>query len=189
VRHALRVASAVLGCAAVALLAACSSSSHSDEFTFHGAQRIGTLIPAADRKPAENFTGTLLDGRKFDSASDRGKVTVVNFWAAWCPPCQVETPQFDSVYRQLKGKGVEFVGIDTKDTHGGGTAFVSGHHISYPMVFDEQGRISEILGGTNLPNLPYSILIDKGGRVAGVYAGRLAPADIEPMLTRLEDER
>lgn len=188
-RDVLRLALATVAGASVALLAACSSPSTSHGFTFHGAQKIGTFIPVASRKAAENFSGTLLNGTKFSSAVDRGKVTVINFWAAWCPPCRIETPQFDSVYRHMKGTGVDFVGVDTKDTHTGGAAFVAEKHISYPVVYDQEGRISEILGGTNLPSLPYSILIDKQDRVAGVYAGALEPADIQPMIDKLEAER
>ena len=85
--------------AAVLALSACSSSGTGDS-TYHydGAQAVGTFIPAADRKPAQDFGGSLLSGGNYDLNRYRGKVVVINFWGVWCPPCRVETPQFGKVY-------------------------------------------------------------------------------------------
>ena len=161
-----------------------------DQFHFVSGTRAGSLIPKGDRKPVGDFTGTELDGKNFDLASTRGKVTVVNFWATWCSPCVVETPQFQNVYAAYKNKGVDFVGVDTKESsEGAPRAFVKRYGITYPIVFDEEGRAAIELGKIPALGLPFTVIIDSAHRVAGVYLQQLSPKDLEPVLNTLLAER
>ncbi|MEP7020401.1 MAG: redoxin domain-containing protein, partial [Pseudonocardiales bacterium] len=86
------------------LVAACTGKDAVDQtagsqFRFVSGTGVGKTIAAADRKKAGEFTGDLLNGGKLALTESAGKVTVINFWATWCGPCTVETPQFDQVYR------------------------------------------------------------------------------------------
>jgi len=180
--------------AAVVLLAGCTGSNAVDQsggqYRFVSGTGAGHLIGASDRKPAGQFTGTLLKGGTYKLAAQRGKVVVVNFWATWCGPCTTETPQFDQVYRAYKDKGVTFVGIDTKETStSAAKAFVAHHHISYPIVSDEPGRTALELGKIPALSLPFTVLIDKRGRVAAVYLTVLTPKDLQPVLNKLIAEK
>src|SRR5436305_12234629 len=113
-------------CAALLLtLAACSDSGSGKDYQFTSATALGSLVPAKDRKPAENISGGLLSGGHASLKSSAGKVVVLNFWASWCPPCKVETPQLDLLYRQVHTKGVDFLGVDTKDLRTNAKYFVS----------------------------------------------------------------
>jgi peroxiredoxin len=171
-----RALSALL--AAVLVLAACTGKDAVDQnadstFKFHSGTPLGQLYPTADRKPAGSFTGTLLDGGSTSLAATRGKVVVINFWAAWCAPCKTETPQFDLVYRKLKSRGVDFLGVDTKDVKSNAQAFVRDYDISYPIIYDEQGATALRIGDLPAMALPFTVLLDKRGRVAAVYIERL----------------
>lgn len=170
------------------LLSACAAShASSNEYRFTTATPIGQLIPISQRKIAENFHATLLNGQKITLAASAGQVRLVNFWASWCSPCVTETPQFDAVYRQLKSSGVTFLGVNTKDEKSAARSFVAANDISYPIAFDEEGAIDETLG--EIPgNLPFSVLIDKHQRVAAVYLGGLTAKDIKPPLQKLRAE-
>lgn len=189
-----RAVLAALG--AVALVAAgCTGKNAVDQtaggqFHFVGGTAKGETYPVADRKTAGNFSEQLLDGKgTFTLSAQRGKVVVINFWATWCSPCQVETPQFDAVYRQYRGKGVQFVGIDTKDIRGKAQSFVSQNHISYPIVYDEAGETAVRLGKIPALSLPFTVIVDKHGRVAVVYLNVMAPADLQPLLNALLAEK
>ena len=189
----LRLVPIALACAAVAaaaLVTGCAGKNAVDQsaggqFRFVSASDPGQTWKPADRKKVGDVTGERLEGGSFNLSSDAGKVVVVNFWASWCAPCQIETPQFDSVYRAYKDKGVDFVGIDFKDQRGKAQSFVKDNDISFPIVYDQQGKTALELGHLPSQGLPFTVLIDKQQRVAAVYVGSLTPKDLEPVLDRL----
>ena len=158
------------------------------QFRFVSGTSVGKTYAVADRKKAGDFTGDLLDGGKLTLSQDAGRVVVINFWATWCGPCITETPQFDSVYRSDKPKGVDFIGIDTKDIRNKAQAFVKDNDISYPIVFDEQGATAIALGKIPALSLPFTVLVDKHGRIAAVYLSLLAGKDLQPVLDELVAE-
>lgn len=176
---------------AALVLAGCTGKDAVDQnaggqFRYVSGTSVGKTYPPADRKKAGQISGPLFSGGTFHLAQTAGKVVVINYWATWCGPCTTETPQFDTVYRAYKGKGVDFVGIDTKDSpESHGRAFVKDNDISYPMVYDEQGETAVRLGKIPALALPFTVLIDKQGRVAAVYLKPLAPKDLEPVLNQL----
>ena len=178
------------------VLTACSGGSDAvdtnagGQFRYVGATARGKVIAVDKRKPAGNVRAELLDGQPYTLASQRGKVVVLNFWATWCPPCVVESPQFDKIYRSMKAMGVEFVGLTVKDPSKSAIrAFVADNDISYPIVYDETAKTALQLGKLPLAAaLPDSVVIDKQGRVAAVYVGPLARGDLQPVLTTLANE-
>ena len=176
---------AVVVVAALVWTAVGSSSTSSSTFQFRSATPLGTVLPVAVRRPPQDFSATLLGGGGIDFRSEiRGKVAMVNFWASWCGPCTTETPEFDAVFREYRSQGVQFVGINTKDTRSGATSFVEDNHISYPIVFDEQGAAVRPLG--NVPaDLPFTLMLDRHGRVAAVYLGIMTGKDLENSLALL----
>lgn len=186
-----KILSAIVAMAAAAtLLTSCAGSNAVDQsggsYRFVSGNKLGSLIAPDHRKKVGSVTGNLLDGGTFALASDLGKVTVINFWATWCSPCTVETPQLDTIYRAYKSRGVAFVGIDTKESgRDAPRAFVRDNKISYPIVFDENGETAIELGKIPSQSLPFTVVVDKLGRVAGVYLGKLEPKDLTPVLTKL----
>lgn len=182
-----RVLFALLGLALA--VTACTSSAGNGTFQFRSANKLGTLIPTGEREPAGTFSGSLIDGGTIGTRDVRGKVTLVNFWASWCGPCKVESPQLDLLYRRMKSKGVQVIGIDTKDAKSSAQAFVRSYDISYPIVFDENGEIQIRLGAQTVRGLPFSILLDKSGAVAAVYLGELTIKDLEAPIDTLRAEQ
>jgi peroxiredoxin len=159
------------------------------EFRFVAGTGRGELIPAADRRSAPAVTGALLGGGSWALEAQRGKVVVLNFWGSWCAPCRVETPEFDQAYRATRAAGVEFVGVAVKDREAAAAAFLADKKVSYPSLFDPAGKVILRFRDFRANGFPYTIVVDKQGRVAAVYPTVLVREDIEPVVQRLAAEQ
>ena len=100
-------------------------------------------------------------------SSLRGKVIVVNFWAAWCVPCKREAPLFQKTFEDYGGK-VAFVGVDTADFTGEARQFLERYGVRYPNVRDPDTSVLDDYGG--LP-IPRTYVIDRDWIVSGYIFG------------------
>lgn len=181
-------AMAVLAIAATLLLSACTGSGggNGKYFSFSQETTVGKLIPIADRKPAKDFSGELVTGGSTSLAKFKGKPTVVNFFGSWCGPCQLETPQLAALARQ--DTNVNFLGIDLADRMDQIKPFLAQKKVQYPVIFDQPGRVPLTL---DVPSkgVPFTVLIDKAGRVAAVYLSILTSKDLQGPLAELAKQR
>lgn len=126
-----------------------------------------------------------LDGKPQALAQWRGKVMVVNFWATWCPPCRAEMPEFVKLQGKYRENGLIFVGIalDEKDKV---QAFADEIGVNYPVLLGELEAVglSRKLGN-RLGGLPFTVIIDRSGRIAATEMGELTPARLEPLIKSL----
>ncbi|WP_353230141.1 TlpA disulfide reductase family protein [Novosphingobium sp.] len=74
----------------------------------HANPKVGQIAPDAR---FETVTG-----QKFDLASLRGQVVIINFWATWCVPCRQELPLLDAYYRKQKDYGLVVLAATTEDS-------------------------------------------------------------------------
>lgn len=144
------------------------------------------VVPAADRVPAPDLAGTTLDGEDFRLADHRGEVVVLNVWASWCAPCRAEAPTLAALSRELEADGVQFVGLDTRDSDVAARAFVDRFGIDYPNVIDRDGRL-QLLFGDSLPPqaIPSTVVIDPEGRVAARALGKVSESSLRGMIEPL----
>jgi thiol-disulfide isomerase/thioredoxin len=145
------------------------------------------VYQVADRKAAPDVTGSTLDGAKFDLADQRGHVVVLNFWASWCPPCRLESPDLEAVHQSTKDSGVNFVGVDSRDTKDAATSFVAGR-VTYPSLFDPAGRVALRFADVPPTTLPSTLIVDKAGKVAVVIRAAVRQADLAKLVTQIDTE-
>ena len=188
-------AAVVAAVAAALLLAGCSTGhdavdvNNGGEFRFVAGTPAGDVIPAAERRSAPRFSGTLLDGKAFSSRELGGQVAVLNFWGSWCAPCRVETPEFQQVYTEVRDRGVAFLGIDVKETDEQfPLAFVRRFGIQFPSLYDPSGETALAFRDYPANAIPSTIVLDREGRVAAVYTGPVAQGDLRTVLGRLIGE-
>jgi thiol-disulfide isomerase/thioredoxin len=113
---------------------------------------------------------------------------VLNFWASWCGPCRVESPDFDKVSKATKAQGVEFMGVSVRDDKQKAVDFQKDRAITYPSLFDPPGKTVQAFRDLRVGGFPFTIIIDRQGRVAAVYVSALVQEDIQPVVTRLAAE-
>jgi peroxiredoxin len=177
------------------LLAGCSTGAdavdvnNGGEFRFVAGTPAGEVIPEGDRAAAPEFSGTLLGGGDFDSTELAGEVAVLNFWGSWCPPCRVETPQFQEVYAGVRDRGVQFLGLNVKETSEQfAQAFVDSEGIEFPSLYDPRGEVALAFRDYPANAIPSTIVLDREGRVAAVYTARVEPEDLRTVLGRVVEE-
>ena len=80
----------------------------------------GCSTPASRASDVPQFSFSSLEGKTVAMKDLGNKVVIVDFWATWCGPCREEIPHLNELYSELKGKGLEIVGIsmDTDGTDG-----------------------------------------------------------------------
>ena len=168
--------------AASVLLAGCASGP-SAEGGFVGGDGSLTVVPVAEREPAPQVTGELLGGGSFDSADLSGKVIVYNVWGSWCAPCRKEAPALEAA-AQATADRAQFVGINTRDLdQAPALAFMRAFDVTFPSVFDPNGR--ELLKfGQQLPPsaIPSTLVVDAEGRVAARVLGETTEATIRGLV-------
>ncbi|MCX4583605.1 TlpA disulfide reductase family protein [Streptomyces sp. NBC_01481] len=122
------------------------------------------------RTTPHTLSGETLDGKQLDVADLKGKVVVMNVWGSWCPPCRAEAPHFAKVAKETKAKGVEFVGINTRDSNKGpALAFEKDYEIGYPSLYDPVGKLivnGFPKGSLNPQAIPSTIVLDREGKIA-----------------------
>ena len=183
---------AMLCALALAFAAGCTKS-ETPLSTTSKAQKTGTkstttaqgkvIDQAADIAPARTdvgdpmppYSATLLDGKPFNLAGEKGNVVFLNVWATWCGPCRFETPELQALQNQYAANGLKVIGVsvDEGDTAAVKT-FIAEQKITYSIAVDPEGRIATLVQTTVLPA---SLLIDRNGKIVWRQIGAIMPND------------
>jgi thiol-disulfide isomerase/thioredoxin len=183
--------------AAVAVVAmigttSCSTASggtNDEQTNYVDGHSVMTVYQAAHRKVAPPVTGTDLDGKPLDLARYAGHVVVLNFWASWCPPCRSEAPALEQVATDTSGLGVQFVGVDIRESGvSDGVHFVTAHKIDYPSFVDQSSRIALLFRTSGVTSPPTTLVIDRHGRIAARGLSEMTYSQLLPVVQAVAKE-
>ena len=122
---------------------------------------------------AEDITVYDKEGNEVKLSNYIGKPIVMNFWASWCTPCQIEMPEFEKVYQEM-GDEVEFLMINMTAS-GGETvdrahAFVENGGYTFPVLFDTE---HDAAGTYDASAMPTTYFINSEGYVVRQIVGAI----------------
>jgi peroxiredoxin len=171
-------------------LAGCASDPLAEQFRSGDSKNYiagdGTVTEfASEQRPTFlPFSGETESGQMLDSEALAGQVVVMNWWYSACAPCRAEAPDLQALYEEFQDQGVQFVGVNVRDTSETALAFDRKFGISFPSIMDAQtGSVSLAFQGVVSPQaVPTTLVIDRQGKVASRILGRIDPSILRTLI-------
>ncbi len=171
-------------------LAGCASDPLAEQFRSGDSKNYiagdGTVTEfASEQRPTFlPFSGETESGQMLDSEALAGQVVVMNWWYSACAPCRAEAPDLQALYEEFQDQGVQFVGVNVRDTSETALAFDRKFGISFPSIMDAKaGNVSLAFQGVVSPQaVPTTLVIDKQGKVASRILGRIDPSILRTLI-------
>jgi cytochrome c biogenesis protein CcmG/thiol:disulfide interchange protein DsbE len=133
--------------------------------------------------PAPGFTlKTVQNGKDLSLSQYQGKVVLINFFTFFCGPCRQEMPELNTMYQELKGKGLQVLGIGLSSTPQQLKQLVSQLGLTYP-VLEGTDAVSQAYGTVSL--VPLTLIVDRQGNIVHKVLGARSKAQFEAMIQPL----
>jgi thiol-disulfide isomerase/thioredoxin len=129
---------------------------------------------------APDFTLTDLDGRPIRLSDWRGRPVLINFWATWCGPCEVEMPTIQAAYDAHQEDGLVVLAVAVDDSAKNVRSFFDKRELTLHPLMDD-GTVSSIY---QVFGLPTSYFVGANGKITAVHTGLLTTDKIEAYLAR-----
>ncbi len=119
----------------------------------------------------------LIDGTKFKIADRKGKVLLLNLWGVWCGPCRIEMPHLVEMQDKFREQGFQVIGLNIgdedlqPDTTDRIQKFAAEMKLNYELARIDNNLTNEFNKLARFDGVPISMLIDRDGRLRGVFAG------------------
>ena len=125
------------------------------------------------RMMAPDFTVYDAEGKEVHLTDFVGKPMVVNFWASWCGPCQMEMPDFEEAYLEL-GEEIHFLMVNmtdgSRETVETAAEFIARQGYTFPVFYDT--ALSAAMA-YSVYSLPTTYFIDAQGRAIAQATGAI----------------
>lgn len=119
----------------------------------------------------------MLDGTTFKLEDQKGKVILFNLWATWCGPCLAEMPHLIETQDKYRDSGFEIIGLDVGDYNNNPEpaeeieAFAKKKGLNYKLGWTTRELQNEFIKLTQMSGIPLSVLINREGKVTGIFTG------------------
>ena len=134
-----------------------------------------TEFALGSRPKAASWSGISESGELISSDQLKGVITVMNFWYAGCAPCRIEMPELIELQDEFLSDGVQFIGVNVRDSAETSLAFARKINMNFPSVMDAKTG-SVVLGFTGVVTpqaVPATLVIDAEGNVSARVLGRI----------------
>jgi thiol-disulfide isomerase/thioredoxin len=146
---------------------------------------LGTSAVAEPNAP--DFTLIDLHGKKVSLDNYRGKIVLLDFWATWCMPCRIATPELVKIQRNYRSKGLVILAISLDDKKTCDNQCLLDYKRKQKLNFKVlRGDIKILVDYFGTPNIaiPTSVIVNKKGQIVSMHKGYI-PGLIERELKKL----
>jgi peroxiredoxin len=137
--------------------------------------------------PAPDFTLTDVSGKSITLSSLKGKVVLINFWATWCAPCQLEMPDIQREFESRRDQGFSVLAVDAAETGPHIEAdiqdFGAKFGLTFPLLLDPKVVVNDLY---RVRGYPTSFFVDRAGVIAIEHVGVMTDAQLASYLAKLD---
>ncbi len=167
--------SGLTGCPSGELKTASNENAGSTSNTAEPQKKSDSVYPPAPAAIAQAEV-KMLDGTTFKLDDQKGKVILFNLWATWCGPCRAEMPHLVEMQEKYRDKDFEIIGLNVgsegvPETEEQITAFAKDMKLNYKLGWADNKLNNEFMRIAQIPGIPISVLINREGRMTGIFAG------------------
>ena len=136
------------------------------------------------RSTAPESTFVLLDGSSKTTADQRGKVTLVNFWATSCTTCVAEMPEIIATYKKYQGQGFDTLAVAMSyDPPSYVVNFAQTRQLPFQVAIDNTGNVAKAWGDVRLT--PSTFIVNKRGEIVKSYVGAPDFPELHQLIEKL----
>jgi thiol-disulfide isomerase/thioredoxin len=139
------------------------------------AQGKAQSLPAVDQSIALP-EAALLGGGAFKPAQAQGKITVVYWWASWCPFCAIQSPYIEALWKAHQARGLQVLALSIDKTEQAAKEYLTKKNYSFPAAMFTPA-MEKVLAKPK--GLPVVIVRGKDSKVLLAESGEMFPEDIE----------
>lgn len=131
-------------------------------------------------KQFDGFTLTSLEGKQI-TVGQLGKVTVINFWATWCPPCREEMPELNKFAKKYQ-QSLLFYAVNIQEGSDKVGEFINKNNYTMTTLLDSDGTVAK---NFRISAIPTTIVIDKDGLIKFRKSGPVTMSELEEVIKGL----
>ncbi len=145
------------------------------------------LAESSKSEPAPRFTAKTTSGEKFDNASLKGKIVLLQFWTTWCPYCREEQEIVEQLNKEYEKKGLVILAVNVGESKKKVQAYLQKQPRNCRIVLTEDTNLAAMFAATSYP---VYVVINKEGNIAGIQRGAGGEQALRDLLSRagLKDE-
>lgn len=127
------------------------------------------------------FTLAGLDGQQV-TVGRSGSITVINFWATWCPPCREEMPGLNAFFLKHRQE-IRFYAVNIQEPAAKVHEFIQQHQYGFPVLLDQEAAVSRIF---LINAIPTTLVADQHGIIRYRKAGSITRQELEAVIGKLQ---
>ncbi|MEK7439600.1 MAG: redoxin domain-containing protein [Chloroflexota bacterium] len=132
--------------------------------------------------PAPDFTLKNIEGRDIRLSSLNGQPILINFWATWCGPCEIEMPAIDAAYRKYRDQGFVVLAVDDDEPLADVVVFFKKHNLAFEALLDPGTKVTDLY---RVRAFPTSFFVGRNGRILSMQIGTMTEKQLEGHLERI----